>query len=584
VGGLLSIFLLAYLWGSLPAGFLAVRSTRKVDVRRVSPYNVGFRPFLTVAGPAAVGAFVLDVAKGLLPPLVAWLARPEPAYAVAAALGVLTGHLYSLYFLLTEGSFPRARSAGTAAGAAVGLGLVGLLPPLALLSALGVWVATVALPRVRGRWGYPSLASVLASLALAVGLWVSRSSRPALTFGIALAALVLWRHKENLGRIADGLEPRLGEYLPVPGLGDEVGCAFLIHPMSPLDWWQSNRFRWLRPLADRGIIPFSFLRWLGRSIRPMKIDEIRSVTTSEGRRARVYLLGVPLLPDQIKADPTLALRRAVQAARLARDLGAVVLGLGAYWSVVGRKGVEVQEHSEIAITNGGAFTAGTVRAAVPRILARLKEKGISPLEATAAVVGANGVVGFGICRMIAGEVGRLIMVGTDLGRLERSRQRLASRFPATAIEVTTDLHRLRDADVIFTATNTPEPVVYPEHVRQGTLIYDLGRPADVHPSVAQVPGVEVVPGGVVRPPGDPAGRIDLGYGPGLFPACLAETVIIALDGAYDRRSLGERTRTEDIAYFVRRAEEMGFAVVTEAPRGDAGKGTSPSRNHALSRQ
>ncbi|MDR7433584.1 MAG: glycerol-3-phosphate acyltransferase [Armatimonadota bacterium] len=562
---LLVAFFVAYLWGALPLGFLAVKSTRKVDIRRLSPYNVGFRPLLALAGPAAVGAFFLDVAKGALPPLLSWMIRPEPGYAVAAALGVLIGHLYSPYFLFTEGSFPRAKSVGTAAGAAGGLWLVGFLPLLPLLFALGVWMATIALPRLWGRWGYPSLASVLAALTLAIGLGVSRTPHAGIFFGIALCVLVLWRHKENLGRIADGLEPRLGEYLPVPGLGEEVGCAFLIHPMSPLDWWQSNRFRWLRPLADRGIIPFSLLRWLSRYIRPMKVDEIRSITTTEGKRARVYLLGVPLLPDQIKGEPALALRRTIQAARLARDLGAVVMGLGAYWSVVGQKGIEVQEQSEIVITNGGAFTAGTVRAAVPQILGRLQEKGISPRQATAAVVGANGVVGFGICRMIAGEVGRLIMVGTDLGRLERSRQRLASRFPRTTIEITTDLRRIREADVIFTATNTPEAVVYPEHVREGALIYDLGRPADVHPSVAQVPRVEVIPGGVVRPPGNPTGRIDLGYGPGLFPACLAETVIIALDGAYERRSLGERTRTENIEYFVRRAEEMGFRVVTEAP-------------------
>jgi predicted amino acid dehydrogenase len=76
-----------------------------------------------------------------------------------------------------------------------------------------------------------------------------------------------------------------------------------------------------------------------------------------------------------------------------------------------------------------------------------------------------------------------------------------------------------------------------------------------------VPGVRVIPGGVVRPPGNMTGNINLRFGEGAVPACLAETMILAAEKAYDRKSLGGETRSENIQFFVERAEALGFKVV-----------------------
>jgi predicted amino acid dehydrogenase len=293
----------------------------------------------------------------------------------------------------------------------------------------------------------------------------------------------------------------------------------------------------------------------------MKMDEIRGIETRDGRRARVYLVVAPLLPRQIKAHPELAVRRAVQAARLARDLGATVFGLGAYWSVVGNKGEEVQAQAEIPITNGGAYTAGTVKAAVPAMLARLERAGVPLGRVCAGVVGANGVVGFRVSMSLLGYVGRLVMVGRDVERLERSAALLRRRAEGTEIVTATTLDPLQECDLLFSATSEPDPVIFSRHVRPGTLIYDLGRPADVDESVKSVPGVEVVPGGTVTPPGQALGRLDIHFGRGAVPACLAETIIIALEGCPERRTLGDNMKAENVEFFIRKAEELGFVVV-----------------------
>jgi len=244
-----------------------------------------------------------------------------------------------------------------------------------------------------------------------------------------------------------------------------------------------------------------------------------------------------------------------------------VVGLGAFWSVVGEKGKRVQEAvPDIEVTNGGAYTAGTVKAAIPGILAHFAQSGKDLRNTTAAVVGANGVVAFGIARQIAPLVGRLILVGRDRERLEKSaeslRKNLERKGKAPEIQVTTEVAAIREADLVFTATSDPNPVIYPEHVKPGAWIYDEGVPPDVHPSVREVPGVRVIPGGVVRLPGRAKATLDLHFGaPDQVPACLAETMILAAEEAFDRKSLGGEVKAENIQFFVERAEALGFKVV-----------------------
>jgi len=383
-----------------------------------------------------------------------------------------------------------------------------------------------------------------------------------------LAALLLllsgtWRFKENLGRVLDRTEPHVGEDVPMAGKKDDVVvAAFMIHPLTLDDFWQARRFSWMKPLVDKGIISEGTVRQMADSLRPMKVGELSGIRTREGKQIRAYLISSPLLPDVFRDNPDLATRRAIEGAKLARELGASVFGLGAFWSVVGNKGQDVQAAvPDITVTNGGAYTSGTIKAAIPGILAHFQGAGRDLGAATAAVVGANGVVAFGIARTIAPQVAKVIMVGRDAERLERSATTLRRANPTTEIVTTTSYDALREASLIFTATSDPNPVIFPQHVQEGTWIFDEGRPADVDDSVTQIPGVRVIPGGVVRPPGNMTSQVNLHFGEGQVPACLAETLILAATGEYDRKSLGAQTLTENINFFVEQAETLGFKVI-----------------------
>lgn len=585
--------LIGYVLGSIPFGYVIVRVLKGIDIREYGSHNIGATNVLRVVGwfPALL-TLLGDVGKGLLPPIIASLpvfsgAIPNDRLAMLSALAAIWGHAYSAYFYLKERKFARGKAVAAGLGALIGFVVIGRVgwPVLAIVA--GTWVGTVFLPKLfTRRFGFVSLASVLAAVAMPVSMAVFRAPSPYIVFGIAAATFVLWKHKENIGRLIDGVEPRLGEKPPLAGVDkNEVACAFLIHALTPDDWLQPRRFALATTLHRAGLLPLGVLKRMVLLLRPVKVDTIRGIMTTDGRSVQVHLICVPWLPEQIKAHPERAVERCAQAARLAKDLGARCLGLGSYWSVVGNKGLEVQQAAPfIPITNGGGYTAGTVKQGVPIVLRRLAARGVAPEQAVAAVVGANGVVGFGICRLLVGRVRKIIMVGTDLERLEKSAGMLRRRGQKTGeleVETTTDLARCREAQLIFTATSTVEPVVFPEHVAPNAILYDIGRPADVADSVKEMPGVTVIPGGVVRPPGAMEGRIDVHFGEGCVPACMGETLLVAIDECYDRVSLGDRTKTENIDYFVELAERLGFQVVDEAApqsrNAVSGRLTAPAR-------
>ena len=558
----LSVLLLvvAYLVGSLPLGHWLL-GRAGFSPRLSSAYNLGVENVLSRLGPRlALTSAALDALKGFTALLMAAsLGRSE--VVLMAGLAAYLGHLYPPARLYGAGVPPRGRGNLVLLGVVAGYAVTGALPFWAALLPVLVYAG------VAGYWGYVSAATLAALGVLAFTVAWLPSGTPAGTGAklalVALWAAAAWRFKEQVGRILDGTEPRLGEDVPVTGKREDVVvAAFMIHPMNLRDFWSAQRFAWLRPLVEKRLISERAVRQMADEMRPMKVGELRGIRTEQGKEIRCYLLSAPLLPDRFRDDPELATRRAIEGARLAHELGASVVGLGAFWSVVGNKGQDVQAAvPEITVTNGGAYTSGTIKAAIPGILEHFAATGRDLKQAVAGVVGANGVVAFGIARTIAPQVRRVIMIGRDLEKLERSANTLRRANPGTEIVTTLDYAALREADLIFSATSDPNPVIFPEHVKEGAWIFDEGRPADVAEGVAALPGVRVIPGGLVTPPGSMTSGIDLQFGEGNVPACLAETLIIAATGEYNRKSLGPQTLTENVNFFVAEAEKLGFRVV-----------------------
>ena len=187
-----SVLLSAYLIGSIPVGVL-VGKAFGFDPRAVGSHNIGMTNVGRAGGRlAAALTFVGDVLKGLVPILIGqWLQVTEGGLALIA-LATLVGAVYSVFL---------GFSGGRGVAAALGIWL-GLAPAVALVL-LVVFLVVLALSRI------VSLASVSAALALPIAVALC-SQEQFFLISLAMTALVVWRHRENIERLAAGREPAVG--------------------------------------------------------------------------------------------------------------------------------------------------------------------------------------------------------------------------------------------------------------------------------------------------------------------------------------------------------------------------------------
>ena len=188
----------SYLIGAIPVGFLVARAAGGFDIRGKGSGTIGATNVLRTLGPVpAVLTLVGDVVKGYLAVRVAEVLGPEPAWGAAGALLAVVGNCWPVFLRFRGGK-----------GVATALGAFLALVPRAVLPSAALWIVVVAIFR------YVSLASIAAVLALPVGTFMLGYPRAALGAAVAASLVILWRHRENIRRLAAGKENRLGRRLP----------------------------------------------------------------------------------------------------------------------------------------------------------------------------------------------------------------------------------------------------------------------------------------------------------------------------------------------------------------------------------
>jgi glycerol-3-phosphate acyltransferase PlsY len=179
----------AYVLGSIPVAWLAVRRWAHLDVRRIGSGNVGATNALRATTPA-IGLFVAlaDAAKGAIAVWVARRAHASDAAVAMAAVAAVVGHVAPVWLKFRGGK-----------GVATASGAFGVLAPLAAGAALVVFVVTAWATRL------VSLASLAATLAL-VGTAAWHERLFVKEAAAAVAAIVVLRHHANISRLRAGTE------------------------------------------------------------------------------------------------------------------------------------------------------------------------------------------------------------------------------------------------------------------------------------------------------------------------------------------------------------------------------------------
>lgn len=329
--------------------------------------------------------------------------------------------------------------------------------------------------------------------------------------------------------------------------------AFIIHPLDAR-----------RDVARKGgiyrvaqYLPEQTVEWLIKHKEPIVASHITGVQSPTGAEAEGWFIACPLTPRQLLELPQeFVYQRLTQCGQLAESLGARIIGLGAFTSVVGDGGQTVAKNLNIAVTTGNSYTVAT---AVEGALDAARRMEIDIARSKVAVVGATGSIGRTCAHLLVPEAAELALIGRNLDRLARVKDEL----PTSVVHVYDDVHQgLRDADLIITVTSATDAVIQPEDLKPGCVVCDVARPRDVSVRVARErDDVLVIEGGVVAVPGHAVDfRFNFGFPVKMAYACMSETMILALEGRYESFTLGKDVSVVQVTEIRRLAQKHGFRL------------------------
>jgi acyl phosphate:glycerol-3-phosphate acyltransferase len=200
------IFLLAYLFGSLPTGYLAGKLLKGIDIREHGSGSTGATNVLRTLGkvPGSIVLFI-DALKGVLAVSIATamftfhlfptLPIEWSAYLVPlAATGALLGHSKSIWL-----NFGGGKSVAT------GVGVLLAMSWQVGLATIAVFAIAIAISRI------VSISSIAGAISVTVWMLVFDRPMPSIMFAIVGGIYVTWLHRKNIDRLIAGTEPKLGQ-------------------------------------------------------------------------------------------------------------------------------------------------------------------------------------------------------------------------------------------------------------------------------------------------------------------------------------------------------------------------------------
>ena len=326
--------------------------------------------------------------------------------------------------------------------------------------------------------------------------------------------------------------------------------AFVLHPLSLEDMQMVSPF--VR------YVPDFLLEYMLQKKKPFEVSHITGVK-SPYAEAEGWFVGCPLTAKQMMELPEeFVIDRIVETGKVAEELGAKILGLGAFTSIVGDAGITIAERLNIAVTSGNSYTVATALEGT-REAARLMGKDLRNAEV--AIIGASGSIGSACARILSREVRHINLVARRISPLEELAQELNGHGAAT-FSVSSDVKKtLQKADVVIAVTSAVDFIIDPSDLKSGAVVCDVARPRNVSRNVSALRNdVLVIEGGVIHVPGNVDFRFNFGFPPQTCFACMAETMILALEGRYENFTLGRNLNPAQIDTISTLAKKHDFTL------------------------
>jgi predicted amino acid dehydrogenase len=325
--------------------------------------------------------------------------------------------------------------------------------------------------------------------------------------------------------------------------------AFVIHPLSQN--YIKNAFP--IPKATPKFV-MDKVETLAAHMPPMVYCKMSNIVSPNGAEAEGWLISVGGTPkEMLTRSPEFTYRRLLQASKMAEKMGAQIMGLGAFTKVVGDAGVTVARRSSLPITTGNSYSASGALWAAADAMRRMGlvhiNKHNKKVAAKTMVIGASGSIGSVSARLLAMSFDEVYLAGRTLSKLDELKASILKETPDAKVFTTVDYNDLlADMDMIVTSTSgAGKEILDIMRVKPGCVITDVARPLDLPASdVAKRPDVLVIESGEIDLPTKVKGLKSIGLPPNVIYACLAETIVLALEGRFEVFTVGRDTEWEKV--------------------------------------
>ncbi len=188
------LIILSYLMGSIPFG-LVIAKLKGIDLRRHGSGNIGATNVLRVVGKKeALFTLLADILKGMIIPLVIASKGGPESLVVLSGIAAVLGHDFSIFLGFRGGK-----------GVATSIGAVLAYEPVVGFITISLWLLSAFV------FKYSSLSALLAFALLPLNVIIFQKDSTGIVFSLVLCFLIFVKHRENLKRLMEGTEPRIGK-------------------------------------------------------------------------------------------------------------------------------------------------------------------------------------------------------------------------------------------------------------------------------------------------------------------------------------------------------------------------------------
>lgn len=326
--------------------------------------------------------------------------------------------------------------------------------------------------------------------------------------------------------------------------------GFVLHPLSAVDL--ARKF----PIAEK--LPEKLIERILKYVPPFQLSHITGIA-SPLNEAEGWFVACPLTSLQMLELPeTYVINKIIKTGKIAEKLGAKILGLGAFTSVVGDAGITIAKNLDIPVTTGNSYT---VAIAIEGAKEAARRMDLELKSAHVLILGATGSIGAACAQLLANEVKFLTLAARNEKKLEKIAGQI---YVQSGLSVKISSHiksAIAAADLIIAVTSALDCVIEVQDLKPGAIICDVSRPRSISKAVAQKRNdVLVIEGGIVEVPGDVEFNFNFGFSRKNAYACMAETMILALEERYESFTLGRNLTVKQIHLMSTLAKKHGFKL------------------------